>query len=151
MERVAQIGIYEYLNETFPLSKDKVLYFSIFMKRPQFLEAHMEWLYNNKHAFMGWQISSPDDVWSRIAQLNEEEEENYMRYKYSTTPTICRGRSEDCTIEECVEMCGLYSYVDTYGGCTTGNKLQMYYEMIQTDTIFDAHCKSLKTGTLLNP
>ena len=143
MERVAQIGIYEYLNE-FPLSKDnKVLYFSIFMKRPQFLEAHMEWLYNNKHAFLGLQIYSADAVWSHIAHLNEVEDECYMKFKYSTQKTICRNRSEDCTLEEVIERVGLYSYINVYGGCTTGNKLEMYYDMIRQPKWFDAHCRAL--------
>jgi hypothetical protein len=149
MERVAQIGIYEYLNE-FPLSKDnKVLYFSIFMKRPQFLAAHMEWLYNNKHAFIGWQMmremhTPTDEFWARIVQLNEAEDESYMKAKYSTVPTICRSRSEHYTLEEEIEHTGLYSYIDVYGGCNTGNKLKLYYEMITDDTLFNAHCKALR-------
>jgi hypothetical protein len=55
MERVIQIGIYDYINETFQhLSKDnKVMYYRIFMKRPQFLHAHIEWLYNNPNIFLG--------------------------------------------------------------------------------------------------
>jgi hypothetical protein len=150
MERVVQIGIYEYINETFPTSKDnKVLYFSIFMKRPQFLEAHMEWLYNNKYVFLGWEMQSTDEVWARIRQLNEEENEDYMKYKYSTG-TICRSRSEDCTVEEEIEHIGLYSHIDIYGG-NTGNKLKLYYEMINDDIMFNAHCKSLSITWGIKP
>jgi hypothetical protein len=146
MERVSEIGIYEYINETFNLSKDnKILYFSIFMKRPQFLAAHMEWLYNHKYAFIGWQMmremyEPTDEVWSHIVYLNEIEDETYMRHKYSTAH-ICRSSSGHCI--EKIEQIGLYSYIDIYGG-GTGKKLQMYFKMIKDDKIFDAHCKALR-------
>lgn len=98
----------------------------------------MEWLYNNKYVFLGWQVKHTpnDEVWARIIQLNEEENEEYMKYKYSTQ-TICRSRSEYCTVEEEIEQNGLYSYIDIYGG-NTGNKLKLYYEMIRTPALFDA-------------
>ena len=117
MDRVLEIGIYEYINESFPhLSKD--------MKRPQFLAAHMEWLYNHKRAFIGWHMQEISDT-----------------LKYSTEPT---NRSEHITLEEEIECCGLYSYIDVYGGCTTGNKLQLYYEMIRDDKWFNIHCAALR-------
>jgi hypothetical protein len=97
------------------------------MKRPQFLAAHMEWLYNHKRVFIGWHMQEISDT-----------------LKYSTEPTLCRNRSEHITLEEEIERGGLYSYIDVYGGCTTGNKLELYYEMIRDDKWLKIHCIALR-------
>ena len=153
MDRIVEIGIYEYINEAFPyLSKDnKVLYFSIFMKRPQFFYSHLEWLYNNPNAFIGFhmiQLKQYPDSYSHkdseVVKLNDELDETYLKYKYSTEPTICRNRSENCTVEECIQTIGLYSYIDCYGGMTTGRKLILYCEMMHDDKLFHAHCMALR-------
>jgi len=132
MERVTQIGIYEYINECFPSPKEnKVYYFKILMKRPQFLHAHMEWLYNNPNVFLG--------QFMMLDGANEE----YTKAKYDTSCGIARQHTGTYSPAEHIEGCGLYAYVETYGGMSTGNKLETYYAGILNPILFESHCKAL--------
>lgn len=170
MERVVQIGMYSYLNESYPhLSKDnKVLYYRILMKRPQFLYAHIEWLYNNPNALLGefitklkeWGVNNyiniyrvglgvssekQEDIelYTRLLRLNDEQDEEYGKHKYSTIPTICRSHRDNPPVTQRIRESGIYAYLERYGGMTTGCKLQEYYTMITDPEIFECHCQSL--------
>jgi len=168
MERVIQIGIYDYINEQFPLSKEnKVMYYRILMKRPQFLHAHIEWLYNNPNVFLGdmftrmklWGLNeymntyyrslSPEmfqnqyEMYERIIKFNDEQDYEYAKTKYRTDIGLCRSNSGNTPLTERIRLSGLYAYLETYGGLTTGIKLQKYYTMITDPELFESHCQSL--------
>jgi hypothetical protein len=130
------------------------------MKRPQFLHAHIEWLYNNTNAFLGslltrlkeWGIKDyvntykinkeTAEQYERLVILNDEQNEEYAKIKYNTKNGLCRSHS-DTPITDRILTCGLYAYIETYGGITTGNKLNKYYEMIQDPILFECHCSAL--------
>jgi len=168
MERVIQIGIYDYINEQFPGPKEnKVIYYKILIKRPQFLSAHMEWLYNNTDVFLGqfltrlkdWgikeyvntyyyglsdeKIREEIELYENIIRLNDTNDEEYGKTKYNTQWGLCRSHSENIPLTEHIRSCGLYAYLETYGGLTTGNKLKTYYEMITSAELFESHCQAL--------
>ena len=169
MERVIKIGIYDYINEQFPGSKEnKVFYYRVLMKRPHFFHAHIEWLYNNPTAFMGELISNlkeygvneyirqryfgvpsekqqaDEEIYTRILRLEDEPDEEYCKHKYNPDPTICRGHHETPSINQRIQQNGLYAYIERYGGLTTGSKLHQYYTMITNEELFECHCEALQ-------
>jgi hypothetical protein len=149
----------DYINEQFPLSKEnKVMYYRILMKRPQFLHAHIEWLYNNPNVFLGdmftrmklWGLNeymntyyrslSPEmfqnqyEMYERIIKFNDEQDYEYAKTKYRTDIGLCRSNSGNTPLTERIRLSGLYAYLETYGGLTTGIKLQKYYTMMTNCT-----------------
>jgi len=170
MERVLKIGIYDYINEQFPGSKEnKVFYYRELMKRPHFFHAHIEWLYNNPNAFAGDLITSlkecgvkeyiqqrycgvspekkqaDEEIYTRILRLEDEQDEEYCKHKYNPAPTICRGHHDKPTVPQRIQESGIYAYVERYGGLTTGSKLHQYYTMITNEELFECHCEALQT------
>jgi restriction endonuclease S subunit len=156
MERVIEIGIYHYINELYPYfsKENKVLYYRIWMKRPQFLYAHIEWLYNNVDIFLGEFVTKlkrygleeysceNQELYSRLLRLNDENDEEYGKIKYSIIGP-CRQHTDKYPVEERIKDCGIYAYLEKYGGVSTGSKLKQYHVMITDPIIFECHCQAL--------
>jgi hypothetical protein len=82
------------------------------------------------------------ELYENLIKLNNEHDEIYTIEKYNPTYKLCRSHSVNTPLER-IKTQGLYSYIDVYGGGSTGSKLQTYYKMITDPELFEAHCDAL--------
>ena len=158
MEKISEIGIYDYINVTFPeLSKqNKILYYKTLIQKPECLELHVEWLKNCPYAFLSefdqkcyvggvekvvrtkFRHESEEKIQSLIDYYQSDE---YKHLSYHIN--MSTSRKTPYSAQDTIEKFGLYLFITNYTPGGKKNQLETYKKLVYSQ--LDLHCKALFT------
>jgi len=159
MEKIIDIGIYAYINLTFPtfIKSNKILYYRILIKSPIILALHVEWLHTCPHVFNSTRfeeeclsIGVEQAVRTHYCYETEEgimrriqyfQSEDYMLQRYKKGNPLYRS-SNLLPLEDILRS-GIYYYINYYTGGGINLKIKTFERLISTEDYLNCHCTAL--------
>ncbi len=159
MEKIADIGIYAYINVTFSsfIKSNKILYYKLLIKNPVCLALHIEWLHTCPHVFNSTMFEEhclSDGVEQAVRNhyCYETEElimlrvqyfqsEAYQLRRYTNNSSL--HRSSNLLPLEDVVRSGIYYYINYYTRGGINLKIETFQRLIANEDYLQCHCTAL--------